>query len=223
MNSNIDTVIFDLDGTLLNTLNDLYVCFNYALKTCGYKERTLEEVRIFVGNGIKKAFERALGTDVDIEAAEELIEIFKGYYIRHLNELTEPYSGIMELLKKLKEKNYKMAIVSNKYDEAVKELNNNFFSEYIKVAIGEGGEISKKPASDGIIRALGQLGKGLENVIYVGDSEVDVKTAQNANIPCISVLWGFKDKEFLEKHGGKVFAETPDDIINIIEKKLYLV
>lgn len=218
----IDTVIFDLDGTLLDSLGDLQAAFNYALKTCGYKEYSKEEVRIFVGNGIKKAFEKALESNILDGAVDELIEVFKGYYIRHINELTRPYDGIIEMLKTLKQKNYKMAIVSNKYDEAVQELRAEYFNDYIDVAIGEGGEIGRKPCSDGILKALGMLGKGLDNVIYIGDSEVDIKTAQNTNIPCISVLWGFKDKEFLVNNGGRVFAEKPEDIINIIEKKLYL-
>ena len=218
----INTVIFDLDGTLINSLDDIHASFNYALRTCGYSEYSVEEVRGFVGNGIKKAFERALGEGTDEGALDELVEIFKINYINHLHELTVPYDGIIDVLKKLKEKNYDMAVVSNKYDDAVKELCERFFGDYIKIAIGEGGNVGRKPCADGIIKALGKLGKGLENVIYVGDSEVDIKTAINANIPCISVLWGFKSREFLEQHGGKVFAQKPDDILNIIENKLYL-
>ena len=214
----INTVIFDLDGTLLNTLGDLHASFNYALKTCGYQERTFEEVRSFVGNGIKKAFERALGENSDNGALDELVEVFKGYYIRHMTEITSPYEGIIDLLKKLQEKNYALAIVSNKYDAAVKELCKNYFNEYINVAIGESEKIRKKPSSDGIIKALGELGKGLNDVIYIGDSEVDIQTAINANIPCISVLWGFKNKDFLEQNGGCLFAKTPLDIIKIIEE-----
>ncbi len=215
----INTVIFDLDGTLLNTLGDLHLSFNYALKTCGYKEFSYEEVKNFVGNGIKKAFERAVNDNRNEAAIEKLVEVFKAYYIEHMYELTVPYSGITKMLEKLNEKKYSMAIVSNKYDKAVKELCNKYFSKYIKVAIGESNYIRKKPSSDGIIKALDELGKSLNDVIYVGDSEVDIQTAKNVNIPCISVLWGFKDKKFLEQNGGKIFAQNPMDIIKIIEKK----
>lgn len=215
----INTIIFDLDGTLLNTLGDLHVSFNYALKICGYKERSFEEVRSFVGNGIKKAFERAVGEFCEETALDELVEVFKWYYTNHMYEVTAPYDGIMEMLKTLKEKNFAMAIVSNKYDAAVKELCRKYFKDYITTAIGESEEIRKKPSSDGIIKALGELGKGFDDVIYAGDSEVDIQTAANANIPCISVLWGFKDEEFLKKNGGKIFVKKPADIIKIVEKK----
>ena len=211
-----DTVIFDLDGTLLNSLGDIHAGFNYAMKSCGYKECSMEEVKAYVGNGIKKAFERAI-PECREELTEKLVLAFKSYYINHLNELTTPYDGIMDMLKELKEKHYSMAIVSNKYDDAVKELCKNYFPDYISVAVGESAKIKRKPSIDGIIIALGQLGKGLENVIYVGDSEVDIKTAENAGVPCISALWGFKDKEYLENFGGKLFAEKPGDIIKIIE------
>lgn len=215
----INTVIFDLDGTLLNTLGDLQASFNYALRTCGFEEKTYEQVRTYVGNGIKKAFERAVGENTNEVIIDKLVEIFKDYYINHMYEVTAPYEGIIEILKELKEKKYSMAIVSNKYDTAVKELCRNYFNEYINTAIGESEKIRRKPSSDGIIKALGELGKGLNDVIYIGDSEVDIKTAQNANIPIISVLWGFKDKEFLIKNGACLFAQTPKDIIKIIEQK----
>lgn len=218
----IDTLIFDLDGTLLNTLGDLHACFNYAIKYYGYPERTLDEIKSFVGNGIKKAIQRALPYDVEDEKLNNIIELFKKYYQEHMYDLTYPYDGILTLLKELKDKGYKIAVVSNKYDYAVKELCEKYFKNYIDIAIGEGNGVRKKPNSDGIIQAIKVVNSDKNSTIYIGDSEVDIQTAKNIDIPCISVLWGFKDKDFLERHGAKVFAQTPNDIIKIIEKNLYL-
>lgn len=219
---NIKTVIFDLDGTLLNTLNDLHACFNKAIVQYGYPERSLEEIKSFVGNGINKAIERALPCKVEEQQLLEIVNFFRDYYKEHMFELTKPYNGILEILKELKSKNYKLGVVSNKYDAAVKNLCKHYFSEYIDIAIGEGNGIHKKPATDGIYKAIKELNSSIEETIYVGDSDVDILTAQNAQIPCISVLWGFRDKEFLLEHNGNLFAEKPSDIIKIIEKKLYL-
>lgn len=218
----IQTIIFDLDGTLLNTLNDLHACFNRAIAKYGYPERSLEEIKSFVGNGINKAIERALPYKIDEQEFSEIVNCFRNDYKEHMFELTQPYNGIIEMLKELKSKNYKIGVVSNKYDIAVKNLCKHYFSEYIDIAIGESKEIQKKPSVDGIYKAIEELNSSIENTIYIGDSDVDILTAKNANVPCISVLWGFRDKEFLIKHNGKNFAEEPKDIIKIIEKKLYL-
>lgn len=218
----IDTVIFDLDGTLLNTLDDLHACFNHAIKTFGYPERSIEEIRSFVGNGIKKAIERALPYKVQDEELDKIVEYFRVYYKEHMFELTKAYEGILELLAKLKEKNYKLAVVSNKYDKAVKDLVKHYFSEYINIAVGEGLGINKKPSSDGTLKAINELNSNIKNCIFVGDSDVDIETAKNVGIPCISVLWGFRDEEFLKSRGGKVFAKEAKDIIKIIEKNLFL-
>ena len=220
---NINTVIFDLDGTLLNTLEDLYLAFNYAIKSFGYPERSLEEIKSFVGNGIKTAIERALPHKVSDEEFEKIVEKFKQYYIKNMYTKTEAYGGINEMLSELKQKGYKLAVVSNKYDDAVKTLCKNYFKDYIEVAIGEGHGTEKKPSPTGVIKALKELNSNKEEAIYIGDSEVDIQTAKNAQIPCISVLWGFKDKEFLKANGARIFAEVPNDIIKIIEKKSYLV
>ena len=218
----IDTVIFDLDGTLLNTLDDLHACFNHAIKTFGYPERSIEEIRSFVGNGIKKAIERALPYQVKDEELDKIVEYFRVYYKEHMFELTKAYEGIIELLRELKEKGYKLAVVSNKYDKAVKELVKYYFSEYIDIAVGEGFGVNKKPSSDGTLKAINELNSNIENCIFVGDSDVDIETAKNVGIPCISVLWGFRDEEFLKSHGGKIFAKEAKDIIKIIEKNLFL-
>lgn len=217
-----DTIIFDLDGTLLNTLEDLYTAFNYAIKKFGYPERTMEEIKSFVGNGIKKAIERAVPEKISDEKLNKITEIFKNYYQKNMYVKTKAYEGIIPMLIELKHKGFKLAIVSNKYDDAVKNLCGNYFGKYINVAIGEGYGIGKKPDIQGVLKAIKELGSEIEKSIYVGDSEVDIQTAKNAGIPCISVLWGFKDKEFLIANGAKIFAKKPNDIIEIIEKKLYL-
>ena len=221
----MNIVIFDLDGTLLNTLGDLHICFNYAIGQFGYPQRSLDEIKSFVGNGIRMAIERALPHKVNDDEMSQIVDVFKSYYIEHMNEHTVPYDGIIDMLKVLKRMGYKTAVVSNKYDDAVKALCKKYFGDLIDIAIGEGYGVNKKPSPDGILKVLDELGCGeikRNNIVYVGDSEVDIQTAKNADIPCISVLWGFKDRKFLEMNGASVFAEIPDDIIKIIEKKLYL-
>ena len=215
---NVDTIIFDLDGTLLNSLNDLHACFNHAIEHFGYPTRSIDEIKSFVGNGIKKAIERALPYEFSNDKLDRITNYFRAYYKEHMLELTKPYNGIIELLTNLKEKGYKLAIVSNKYDDAVKNLSENYFGKLIDIAIGEGYGIRRKPEIDGVIKAIEIMGSKIENCIFVGDSDVDIMTAKNANIPCINVLWGYRDKEFLKQRGAKLFAETPKDI----EKFLYL-
>lgn len=216
MKKNINTIIFDLDGTLLNTLDDLHACFNYAIKSFGYPERTLDEIRSFVGNGMKTALKRALPDSVCDEELDKIVNFFRPYYKENMLKLTKPYDGVVELLKTLKEKGYKIAVVSNKYDEEVKNLCKNFFGEYIDIAIGENVDVRKKPEIDGVLKAVKELNSTLEESIFIGDSDVDILTARNANIPCISVLWGFRDKAFLENKGGKFFAKTTKDIENFL-------
>lgn len=217
-----DTIIFDLDGTLLNTLADLHACFNHAIKSFGYPERTLAEIKSFVGNGIKKAIARALPENIEEEMLNKIVDYFRIYYEEHMHELTQPYEGVIDLLKELKSKGYKIGVVSNKYDDSVKELCEYFFGNYIKVAIGESPEIRKKPEIDGVLKAIKELDSSIEKAIFVGDSDVDIMTAKNLGIPCISVLWGFRDKEFLKVSGAKIFVQEPKEIPEIIEKKIYL-
>ncbi len=217
-----NTLIFDLDGTLLNTLEDLHISFNYAIMQFGYPERTIEEITSFVGNGIKKAIERALPHPVKEEELNQIINIFKEYYKEHMLEHTKPYNGIIQMLQDLKSNKCKIGVVSNKFDDAVKRLCKSYFGSLIDIAIGEGYGIKKKPNPKGVIKAIEKLNSTLEKSLYIGDSEVDIQTALNAGIPCISVLWGFKDKNFLTENGAKNFAEVPDDITKIIEKKMFL-
>ena len=213
----IKAVIFDLDGTLLYTLEDLADAMNYTLRRFNMPERTLDEVRRFVGNGIRKLIRRAVPAETTEETVDEMYECFKPYYDEQCLDKTKVYDGMLEELEVLYNKGYKLAIVSNKVDSAVKELNEKFFSKYISVAIGEKEGVRRKPAPDTVIAALSELGISKEEAIYVGDSDVDFETAKNSGLPCISVLWGFRDKEFLIEHGAQNFAEKPAEISRLIE------
>lgn len=210
------TVIFDLDGTLLNTLEDLTDAVNYALESCKMPGRTIEEIRRFVGNGIRNLMLRAVPkgeANVDFERAYQL---FQQYYKLHCNDKTSPYPGIIELLGELKKQGYHLAIVSNKADFGVKELQSIYFKDYITTAIGEKEGICKKPAPDTVQQALRELGVTEEHAIYVGDSDVDIQTARNAGLPCISVTWGFRSREFLEEHGADCFADDTEQLLQLL-------
>ena len=209
----ITTVVFDLDGTLLNSLEDLADSTNYALRQFGYPERTLEEVRRFVGNGVGKLIERAVPDGTDNSRFEEVLGCFKRHYVGHCMVKTAPYPGIMPLLETLKRKGYKTAIVSNKLQGGVDELYQHYFADTVQVAVGERPGVRRKPAPDMVELALDALGAKKEEAVYVGDSDVDVATAAAAGLPCLSVLWGFRDRAFLEAHGATCFVENPSDIL----------
>ncbi len=213
-----DTVIFDLDGTLLNTLEDLADAVNFVMKEHQYPERTLEEVRRFVGNGIRRLMELALPENLTDAQFELAFEEFKSYYTEHCQIKTCAYEGIMPLLKNLYEDGYAMAIVSNKNHAAVCELNEIYFKEYIEVAIGQKDGIRKKPAPDTVLQALKELGKEKENTIYVGDSEVDFATAENTGMDCALVTWGFRTVEELSKYEPKIFIDHPEELLNILKE-----
>lgn len=216
----IKYIIFDMDGTLLDSLKDLQNTLNHCFRKVGFPERNYEEVRSFVGNGLRKLIERAVPQGITDEKVDEILARFKEYYMVHCADFTAPYEGIMDMLAKLKEAGYKMAIVSNKADEVLKVLSRQFFGDYIDVAIGERAGINKKPAPDLVWLAMEQLGAAKENTVYVGDSEVDYQTAVNSELKCISVLWGFRDKDFLEECGAKCFANEPIDVVKILEDEL---
>ena len=216
---NINTVIFDIDGTVMNTLEDLTVSVNYVMEKFGFPVHSSSEYRLYFGNGIRHALELAVPEGTPEEVIDEMLPVFKEHYEVHCLDKTGPYKGILELMQSLKERGYKMAIVSNKIDSAVKELNERFFSKYVQVAIGEKDGIRRKPAPDTVIQALKELGSTQEDAVYVGDSEVDFHTAQNSELPCISVLWGFRDKDILIDIGATVFADKPSDVLEILEKE----
>ncbi len=214
MTTMYNTFIFDLDGTLLNTLDDLAASVNYALRTHGMPERTLDEVRSFVGNGVRLLMERAIPEGSANPRFEETFATFRAYYMEHSLDTTRPYEGIPEMIHALKQRGCRLAVVSNKFYAATQELIRHFFPE-ITVAIGEheAEGIRKKPAPDTVFEALRQLGVGKEKAVYVGDSEVDLQTARNSGLPCISVLWGFRNRDFLLAHGATTFISHPEELL----------
>lgn len=209
-----DTYIFDLDGTLLDTLQDLATSVNYALRQHRMPEHSIDDVRRFVGNGVRRLMELAVPEGAANPTFEAAFATFREYYMEHSLDTTRPYDGIPELIHELKERGCRMAVVSNKMMAATQDLVHHFFPE-IEVAIGEheAEGIRKKPAPDTVFAAMKQLGQG--SAVYVGDSDVDLATARNSGLPCISVLWGFRDREFLLAHGATTFVERPMDILDI--------
>ncbi|MDE6906122.1 MAG: HAD-IA family hydrolase [Lachnospiraceae bacterium] len=210
-------VIFDLDGTLLDTLEDLKDSVNAALSAYGCRERSLEEVRNFVGNGIRNLMIRAVEGGSGHPEFENIFQYFKDDYKKNCKNKTKPYPGILKVLKELKDEGIKLAMVSNKADFAVKELNLYYFKDLDMLAAGEKEGVRRKPAPDGVFQILKELQVEKDQVVYVGDSDVDIQTAKNADIPCISVLWGFREKQFLINQGGTVFAETPEELLNLLK------
>lgn len=209
-------VIFDLDGTLLNTLDDLADSTNYALSRFGYPTRTIDEVRQFVGNGVAKLIERAIPEGKNNPNFEKCLAIFKENYAQNMYNKTAPYNGIIGMLSNLKSKGIKIAVVSNKFDLAVKELCKKYFEGFIDFAAGENEAqgIKKKPAPDTVISVLNEFNFAPEDAVYVGDSDVDIMTAKNSKMPCISVTWGFRDEKFLLENGATILINAPSEIYN---------
>ena len=206
------TAIFDLDGTLLNTLGDLSDSVNATLSHFGYPTRTEDEVRRFVGNGVRLLIARTLPTGEEDPRFEEVLAAFRAHYAQNSEKRTAPYAGVTALLANLRAAGVRVAVVSNKFDAAVKKLCAVYFGDLVELAIGETPDIAKKPAPDAIFFALRALGATPADAVYIGDSEVDVETARAAGIPCISVLWGFRDRGLLAAHGATDFAETADEL-----------
>ena len=209
-------IIFDLDGTLLNTLEDLLDATNYALAQCGYPARTLAELRRSVGNGAENQIRMCLPAGTSPEEVQRVLKIYKPYYTEHCQVKTRPYDGIWESLAILKEK-YPIAVVSNKPDAAVKTLCGQMFPGIF--ALGEAPDCPRKPAPDMVHKACRAI--GVDTCVYVGDSEVDVRTAKNAGVPCLSVLWGFRDREEIAQAGGEFFCETPAELTEKIEEIIH--
>lgn len=213
-----EVIVFDLDGTLLDTLADLHASVNAALEKFSFPRRTQEEVRAFVGNGISLLMKRAIGKETPV--FDEVLAAFKTHYGEHCADKTRPYAGILPLLKELRTRGIKTAVVSNKADFAVKKLAEKYFEGLLFAAVGEDEEhgIRKKPAPDSLFAVLETLGADKSKTAYVGDSEVDIQTAKNAGVDCISVTWGFKDREFLIGHGASVLIDSPDEILKYCKK-----
>lgn len=211
-----EAVIFDLDGTLLNTLEDLTDSVNTALEKYALPTCTMEQVQSYIGNGLRKLMLRAVEDGDRYPQFEELFAFFRDYYSTHCNIKTAPYDGVVELMKELKARNVKMAIVSNKIDSGVKELNEKFFKEYTDVAIGEREGVRRKPAPDSLEEAIRALGVEKEHALYVGDSDVDIQTAKNAEVRCVSVTWGFRDEKFLMENGAGVMIDRPLELLEYL-------
>lgn len=214
----IKNVVFDMDGTILNTIDDLYCSVNYALKQCGYPLRSMEEVLSFVGNGVKVLIDRAMPNGYTKEEYDKCFSIFIDYYNLHKNDNTAPYVGILELMQELQQKNIKMSVVSNKFDAGVKELAKNLFNGYLPVAIGESETVMPKPNPSGVWYALELMGAKKEESAYIGDSEVDFETAKNSGLTFIAVTWGFRPRSLHEKLGAKNIVDKPIEILDILEK-----
>jgi len=208
-------VVFDMDGTILDTLSDLKNCVNHFLAEYGYPERTLDEIRSFVGNGIKPLIERAFPAGADVDA-EGLFPRFMDYYSLHCVDTTKAYEYIPEVMTALKDAGVKVAIVSNKPDLAVNKLAERFFGGAYDIAVGEMKELNKKPAPDEVFYALDKLGVSARDAVYVGDSDVDLMTAKNSGLDCISVSWGFKTRAFLEQLNAKTIIDDPREILDLV-------
>ena len=208
----INSCIFDLDGTLLNTLADLRESTNYALKKFEFPERSMEEIRNFVGNGLRMLIRRAVPNFADEETVDRVLAEMKAHYREHYHDGTVPYDGILPFLRKMKNCGFRMAIVSNKADPMVQLLRTLYFDDLISVAVGELEGVAHKLAPDLVKIAMHRLGCTAENAVYIGDSEVDIETAKNAGLPCMSVGWGFRDEEILHNAGAKTIYHSPAEL-----------
>ena len=218
MTANYKAVIFDMDGTLLNSIDDLTDSINHILDKHKLPTRSTNEVMHMVGSGAAKLVERAIPLGRDNPKFQTILDDYKAYYFDHCNIKTGPYNNIIELLKELKTRGYKMAIVSNKSMKAIQELKNQYFNDYIDVAVGVTEDVKRKPAPDECFVAIEEMGVNKEDCIYVGDSDVDHQTAVNTGLPCISCLWGFRTKEELLAAGAEnnYFVEDPLEILDIV-------
>ena len=210
------TAVFDLDGTLLDTLEDLYLATNHALTRHGLPCRSRDEVRLFVGNGVEMLIRRAVPAGTDEETTLAVLADFKTAYAAICEDHTKPYDGILDMLTALRERGIRVAVVSNKFDAATKQLCKKYFGDLVEVAIGERAGVRKKPAPDTVHEALRELGVTAEGAVYIGDSDVDIRTAENCGMPCISVTWGLRDKDFLIENGAKALVDSPESLLGVI-------
>ncbi len=208
--------IFDLDGTLLDTLDDLYTAVNHAMLTFGFPERNKQEIRRFIGNGVKKLIERATPEGTAESVNKECLSVFSHYYLSHIRDFTEPFEGTLMLLKELRDSGVKIAVVSNKLHKAVKELCDDYFPGLIDEAIGVTFEEERKPCPVNVLKAMELFGADTRSTVYIGDSEVDIQTAHNASLRCIGVTWGFRDKSELISAGCDFIADTAQEVKRLI-------
>ncbi len=212
----INTIVFDLDGTLLNTLEDLKDSVNFALERQRFPLRDLSEIRSFVGNGIRLLMERAVPKNTPAETFEICFKDFCDYYKIHMEDKTAPYDGINDMLTNIKKAGFKTAIVTNKADFAAQDLCKRMFGENIDFVVGSSDDRPNKPEPDGVFYALEKLDSKIENTIFVGDADTDILTAKNANLPSIGVLWGFRDREVIEEAGAEYIVDSVKDLENLL-------
>lgn len=210
---NCRLVIFDMDGTVLDTLEDLTDATNYALSLKGFRTRTVDEIRAVVGNGVVNQIRKSLPPDADEGTVSEVVSVYKEYYTSHMNVKTRPYAGIVELLKRLRERNIQIGVSSNKFDPAAKGLSREYFGSLVDFTEGESPETPKKPDPTGTLKILRLAGAKKEETLYVGDSPTDVQTAKNAGLAMIAVTWGFRTREQLAEAGARNFIDRPDELI----------
>lgn len=210
-------VLFDLDGTILNTLDDLFYSTNYALEQYNLKTRTYEEIRCFVGNGVRVLIEKAVGEN-NLQLTDLVIEKFKEHYQVHSKDHIKEYKGIKELLDNLKNKGVKLAVVTNKFNIAAQDIINKHFPNIFDVVLGESSNLRRKPYPDMCEYVLKELGIDAIDALYVGDSDVDILTAHNANLKCISCSWGFKTKNELIGYNANIIIDKPSELLNYLKK-----
>lgn len=208
--------IFDMDGTILNTIDDLAASLNYVLEKSGFPARTMDEVISFIGDGLRKLIERGVPEGTDSETVDKVLADFKEYYAVHCADKTAPYDGIIELLENLRRNGCLTAVVSNKADDAVQELCRKYFDGLFDYAVGERSGILRKPAPDSVNEVLEKLNVSRGNAVYIGDSDVDIKTAENAGMDSIIVEWGFRERDFLLKKGAKTIVSAAEEIEDIV-------
>lgn len=211
------TIVFDCDGTLLDTLTDLRNAVNYVLRAHDLPERSVPEVKAALGNGVAHLMRQSLPASISEAEFNTYLDEFKAYYGEHLQDYTAPYPGMLDVLDILRAKGYKLAIVSNKIQEGITPLNKEYFGDRLPVAIGERPGLQRKPAPDMVLQALKELGSTQSESIYIGDSEVDVATAKNSGLLCIGVTWGFRDEQLHKDLGVTHIARKAEDIVTIIE------
>ena len=211
------TIVFDCDGTLLDTLTDLRNAVNYVLRAHDLPERSVPEVKAALGNGVAHLMRQSLPDSISEAEFNTYLDEFKAYYGEHLQDYTAPYPGMLNVLDTLRAKGYKLAIVSNKIQEGITPLNKEYFGDRLPVAIGERPRLQRKPAPDMVLQALKELNSSQDESIYIGDSEVDVATAKNSGLLCIGVTWGFRDEQLHKDLGVKYIARKAEDIVTIIE------
>ena len=217
-----ELLVFDLDGTILDTLDDLTDSVNYALKKHGYPTRTKEEIRSFVGDGLLMLVRRAIAPETDEVVIQTVLATQKAYYKDHCADKTKPYEGIVELLRDLKAEGYKLAVVSNKADYAVQILGEQYFPGIFHMMVGEKENVRKKPAPDSVYAVLDELQVEKQDAVYIGDSEVDIETAKNAGLNAVLVTWGFRDAGFLREKGAKTLVNNVNELKSALTNETFL-